>query len=172
MLDLILGALLIMGMRIADVSLGTFRTILVVQGKKYHAAFVGFFEVLIWIFAMRYIVQNMDDTINLLGYAAGFGIGNLLGITLEEKVALGYVQLNVISKKLSFQIAETLRESKYGVTMLPAEGKYGGVNIIIMILRRRELKGVMKLIDSIDKNAFITVQHSRPYRGFIHGSRK
>ncbi|GJQ61486.1 MAG: UPF0316 protein YebE [Melioribacteraceae bacterium] len=172
MIDVILGALVIMGMRIADVSLGTFRTILVVQGKKYPAATVGFFEVLIWIFAMRYIVQNMDDTLNLLGYAAGFGIGNLLGITLEEKVALGYVQLNVISKKLSVQIAETLRESKYGVTMLPAEGKFGGVNIILMILRRRDAKNVIKLINSIDQDAFITVQHSRPYRGFIHGARK
>lgn len=172
MIDMILGALLIMGMRISDVSLGTFRTLLVVQGKKYPAAVVGFFEVLIWIFAMRFVVQNLDETINLIGYAAGFAMGNIIGISLEEKIALGYVQLNVISKSLSAEIVETLRESKFGVTLLPAEGKYGGVNIIIMIIRRRDLKGVIKLIESIDNHAFITVQHSRPYRGFIHGSRK
>ncbi|MCB0751207.1 MAG: hypothetical protein KDC52_07020, partial [Ignavibacteriae bacterium] len=82
----ILGALLIMVLRMADVSLGTFRTIMVVQGKKYLAASIGFFEVLIWIFAMRYIFQNLDNTYNMLGYAVGFSLGNILGISLEEKV--------------------------------------------------------------------------------------
>ena len=38
----ILGALLIMGLRMMDVSLGTFRTIMVVQAKKYLAASIGF----------------------------------------------------------------------------------------------------------------------------------
>lgn len=85
----IVGALIIMVLRITDVTLGTFRTILVVQGKKYFAGGVGFVEVLIWIFAMRYVVQHLDNVFNLIRYAAGFAIGNILGIALEEKVALG-----------------------------------------------------------------------------------
>ena len=85
-MEVFLGALLILIMRMADVSIGTFRTILVVQAKKYYAAIAGFIEVLIWIFAMRYIVDHMDNTLNLFAYAAGFSIGNLLGITLEEKI--------------------------------------------------------------------------------------
>jgi uncharacterized protein YebE (UPF0316 family) len=159
-------------LRIADVTLGTFRTILVVNAKKYHAAITGFFEVLIWIFAMRYIVRHMDETLNLFGYALGFGIGNLLGITLEEKVALGYVQLNIISRYYTDQIANKLRLSKYGTTILPAEGGSGGISILVVIIRRKDLKAVQRIIDEIDPKAFVTVQHSRPYRGFIHGSRK
>lgn len=161
-----------MSMRVADVTIGTFRTLLVVQAKKYYAAIAGFTEVLIWIFAMRYIVQHMDNNINLFAYAIGFGLGNLLGITLEEKVAMGFVQINIISRSMSNKIAETLRASKYGVTLLPAEGATGGVNILIAIIKRRELKGVIKLVESIDPKCFITIQHSRPFRGFIHGSRK
>lgn len=172
MLETVLGGVLIMCMRICDVTIGTFRTILVVQAKKYHAAVAGFCEVLIWIFAMRYIVQHMDNTFNLIGYAAGFAIGNILGITLEEKVALGYVQVNVISKHFTDIIADELRKSKFGVTILPAEGASGGIAILIIIIRRKDLPGVKKIIEGIDKQAFITVQHSRPYRGFIHGSRK
>lgn len=172
MQEVIIGAVLIMFLRIADVTLGTFRTILVVNAKKYHAAITGFFEVLIWIFAMRYIVEHMDQTLNLFGYAMGFGLGNLLGITLEEKVALGYVQLNIISRHFTDSIADKLRESKYAVTILPAEGGGGGVAILVIIIRRKDLKPVQKIIDGIDPKAFITIQHSRPYRGFIHGSRK
>ncbi len=171
-MDLLLGALLIMGMRVADVTLGTFRTILVVQGKKYYAGIIGFCEVLIWIFAMRFVVEHLDNTYNLIGYAAGFALGNILGISLEEKVALGYVQVNVISRHFTDRIADTLRKSKYAVTILPAEGGTGGVAILVIIIRRKDQKGVMKIIDSIDNKAFVTVQHSRPYRGFIHGGRK
>lgn len=172
MWETIIGGVAIMFLRIADVTLGTFRTILVVNAKRYHAAVTGFFEVLIWIFAMRYIVQHMDQIINLFGYAVGFGIGNLLGITLEEKVALGYVQLNIISRHYTDQIANKLRLSKFGTTILPAEGGSGGVSILVVIIRRKDLKAVQRIIDEIDPKAFVTIQHSRPYRGFIHGSRK
>lgn len=172
MLEVILSALLIMCLRIADVTIGTFRTILVIQAKKYPAAIAGFFEVLIWIFAMKYIVDRMDNTINLFGYAAGFAVGNLLGITLEEKMALGYVQLNIISRNAAKNIVEALRDSQFGVTLLPAEGYSGKLSVMIVIVRRRDVRRVMKMVDSLDPNAFITQQHSRPYRGFIHASRK
>lgn len=172
MLELITGGLLIMAMRVTDVTLGTFRTLLIVQAKKYLAGAIGFVEVLIWIFAMSYVVQHLDNVFNLIAYAAGFGLGNILGITLEEKFAIGYVQVNVISRHNTDKIADALRSSKFGVTILPAEGSSAGMSILMTIIRRRDLKGVRNLIESIDDDAFITVQHSRPYRGFIPGVRK
>lgn len=167
----ILGALIIMCMRIADVTLGTFRTMLIVQAKKYHAAFVGFFEVLIWISAMSYIVQHLDHTINLIGYALGFSLGNILGVTLEQRVAIGFSQVNIVSLYHTDEIANRLRAANFGVTILPGEGSVGGVSILIVIIKRKHLEEVLKIVESIDKHAFITVQHSRPYRGYIHGSR-
>ncbi len=172
MLEIILGALAIMFLRIADVTLGTFRTLMVVQGKRVLAGILGFFEVLIWIFAMRYIVQHLDQTINLFAYATGFGLGNILGITLEQKFAIGYVQLNIISRNHIQEIAAELRSAHFAATNIPAEGNEGKRSVLVSIIRRKDQKAVMKLIESIDPNAFITVQHSRPYRGFIHGSRK
>jgi uncharacterized protein YebE (UPF0316 family) len=172
MLDYILGALFIMALRMLDVSFGTFRTIMVVQAKKYLAALIGFCEVLIWIFGMRYIFQNLDNTYNMIGYALGFSFGNIIGITLEEKVALGYVQVNIISMHFAEKIADELRKAKFGVTILPAEGGTGGISLIVILIRRRDLSKAKKIIEAIDNKCFISVQHSRPYRGFIHGSRK
>ena len=45
MFDGILGAIVIMSLRICDVTIGTFRTILVVQGRRFLAGLAGFFEV-------------------------------------------------------------------------------------------------------------------------------
>lgn len=170
-LQLIAGAVLIMFMRIADVTFGTFRTILVVQGKKYYAAVAGFVEVLIWIFAMRFIVQHMDHTINLIGYAVGFALGNIAGITLEQKVALGFSQINIVSLHHTDKIADKLRLANFGVTILPAEGSAGGVSILLVIVKRKHQKKVMEIAESIDKHSFITIQQAIPYRGYTHGSR-
>jgi uncharacterized protein YebE (UPF0316 family) len=172
MLITILGALLIMCMRICDVTLDTIRLILVVQGRKYKAGIVGFFEVLIWVFAIRYVMQHMNVLLNLFGYATGFALGNIIGITIEQKIGLGFVQLNIISRHFTDKIADALRKSKYGVTILPGEGGTGGVSVMVVILARKLQGKVIDLIESIDKEAFITVQYSLPYRGYVHGNRK
>ncbi len=172
MLDTWIAPLLIALMRICDVSIGTFRTILVVQGRRWLAGIAGFFEVLIWVFAIRFVFQHLDNVGNLFGYAIGFGIGNVLGITLEQKVGLGFVQLNIISKFHTDDIANLLRKWKYGVTLLPGEGGTGGVAIIVTVLPRKSQKQVIKHIESIDKSAFITIQSALPYRGFFQSARK
>ncbi len=172
MLSIIGGAVLIACMRISDVSLDTIRVILVVQGKKYSAGIVGFFEVLIWVFAIRFVFQHLDVIPNLFGYAVGFGLGNIIGVTIEQKIGFGFVQLNIISLHHTDKIADALRKSKYGVTILPAEGGTGGVSVIVLISPRKQQKKVISLIESIDKKAFITVQGAIPYRGFKQGVRR
>jgi len=172
MFDGILGAIVIMSLRICDVTIGTFRTILVVPGRRFLAGLAGFFEVLIWVFAIRIVFQHLDNIANMFGYAVGFGIGNILGVSLEQQVGLGYLQVTIISKFLTDKIVFALRRAKIGATIIPGEGGTGGVAIIICVVPRKLRKETIHLVDSIDKEAFITVQSSLPYRGFMHGSRK
>lgn len=172
MFDSYLGPFIIMCMRIGDVSMGTFRTILVVQGRKYSAGMIGFVEVLIWVFAIRFIFQHLDNYYNMIGYAMGFALGNVLGVWMEQKVGLGFVQINVISKFHTDEIADKLRMEKFGVTILPGEGSRGGVAVIMLVASRKNQKKIMKMVEQIDNEAFITVHSSIPQRGFIHGSRK
>jgi len=159
-------------MRICDMSIDTFRTILVVQGRKYHAAFAGFFEILIWAFAIRMVFQHLDNIANIFGYATGYALGNIVGITIEQKVGLGFAQLNIISKHFTDQIDDSLRKAKHGVTVLPGEGGAGGVSVIVVIVTRKMQRDIISLVEAIDKKAFITVQSAFPYRGFIRGPRK
>ncbi len=67
--------LLIFLARICDVSIGTLRIIFVSKGVKKVAPVLGFFEVLIWIIAISKIMQNLDNYVNYIAYAAGFATG-------------------------------------------------------------------------------------------------
>ncbi len=168
----IFGPIIIALMRICDVSIGTVRTIMVVQGRKYLAGLIGFFEVLIWVFAIRFVFAQLDNIYNMIGYASGFALGNVLGITIEQKIGLGYLQLTIISKFHADAIADALRRQKVGVTLLPGEGITGGVAVLVCIIQRKNQNKIIELIETVDNQAFINVQPSLPYRGFIQTARK
>ncbi len=166
------GPIIVGLLRICDVSLGTLRTILVVQGKKYLAAVVGFFEAAIWVIAVSQIFAYLNDNPwMILGYATGYGLGNIVGIWLEQKIGLGFVQISIVSLERSEEIAAELRSSSFGVTILPAVGLTGSVNMLVTVIDRKKQKGLLKLVESIDPKAFISVQSSLPYRGYRPGAR-
>ena len=91
---------------------------------------------------------------------------------MEQKIGLGYAQLTIISKFKTDDIVNKLQTMKYGVTILPGEGGSGEVSIAVLVAPRKFQKKILNVIDQIDPDAFITIQHSLPYRGFMHGSRK
>lgn len=165
------GMFFIMFARIIDVSLGTLRMLNVVKGHKYRAAIFGFIEVLIWIAAMRYIFQNLDNLWNILGYSTGFALGTIVGVSIENKFGTGYLQLYVISQFYTDKIADKLRSMKVGVTIVPGEGRRSGVAVIVMIILAKRRHEIIRTIENIDSGAFISIQNAIPYRGFIH-SRK
>ncbi len=166
-MELILTALQIMGMRITDVSLGTIRTLMTVRGKKYIAGTIGFFEVTIWVVAISTVFQHLDNTFNILGYSGGFALGTIIGITIEQKIGSGFLQIQIISMHYADKIADSLRINKIGVTILPGEGTRGGVALIVAMIARKRQKEVINIVEEIDPNAFITIQSVDTYRGFI-----
>lgn len=169
MAEIILYALMIMSLRIIDVSLGTIRTIITVQGKKYVAGAIGFVEVTIWVVAITSVMSHLDNWINIAAYSGGFALGTIIGITLEQKLGSGFVWLNIISMNYADDITNILRKNKFGVTLIPGEGASGGVTVLLVLIPRKRQKEVMSLIDNIDHKAFITVQSSIPHRGgYLH----
>ena len=86
---LLLGLLIFLA-RVVDVSLGTIRTIVIVQGKTLVAFVLGFIEVLIWITVVSQVIVSVRSTWYLvLPYAAGFAVGNFVGIMLERWIGMG-----------------------------------------------------------------------------------
>ena len=99
------GYLLIFLARVSDVSLGTIRTLMVVQGRKWQAALIGFFEVTIYVVVLGTVVSNLKNPMNLLSYSLGYACGNFVGITIENKIGLGNLAAQIILKISSSHVA-------------------------------------------------------------------
>jgi uncharacterized protein YebE (UPF0316 family) len=171
-MDIFLGAAFIFSLRICDVSLGTLRTMFTVQGKKYLSAGIGFVEVSIWVIAIRQVFSQLDNPWNIFGYSLGFAAGTFLGILIEQKLALGYTQVIVISRHHPDAIADALRLHKFGVTLIPGEGGSGGMALITSVIRRNRMREFHDIVDEIDHQAFISMQSANLSRGFVPKARK
>lgn len=168
-----IGPLLIFLLRIVDVSLATLRLISAVRGRKLLAASVGFFEILIWIVVVGTVVRNLDSPVLVLAYAGGFAAGTWVGMTIEEKLALGLAEVQVVSRSAGVEIAEALREAGFGVTEMLGQGREGRVEIIYTIVRRSSVKAVSRLVDRWDPQAFVRVEEaSSIQRGWLLSRRR
>lgn len=150
--------LLIFLARICDVSIGTLRIIFVSKGKRNIAPFLGFFEVLIWITAISKIMQNLDNYVNYIAYAAGFATGNFVGMIIEEKLAMGILMIRVFAHERGSELVQTLNGNGYGATVVQAAGAREKVDLIYTIVHRNELGNVLNLINGFNPNTFYTIE--------------
>jgi uncharacterized protein YebE (UPF0316 family) len=144
--------------RITDVTIGTFRIVMVSKGKRYIAPILGFFEVLIWIIVIGKIMQNLDNWVNILAYAAGFATGNYVGLIIEDKIAMGIVKIQIITAKPATELIANLTEKGYGITYQEAHGANGKVNIIYSIVNRKDIASFAELIAQFNPNAFYSIE--------------
>jgi uncharacterized protein YebE (UPF0316 family) len=150
--------LLIFLARICDVSIGTLRIIFVSKGKKNIAPILGFFEVLIWIIAISKIMQNLDNYINYIAYAAGFATGNFVGMIIEEKLAMGIQLIRIFTHQNGPELVKTLNTNGFGATSVEAHGAVDKIDLIYTIVQRHELEKVLDIIDEFNPKAFYTIE--------------
>lgn len=139
------------------VAVSTVRIIAVARGMKPLAAVLGFFEITLWLFAIGQIMTNLTDPACYIAFAGGFTLGNYVGMTLEEKMALGSLVVRVITHRDAGGLVESLRQARYGVTSIDARGAIGPVQIVFTVVKRRELDRVAALIRQFDPKAFYSV---------------
>ena len=153
--------LMIFCARIADVTFGTFRIVMVSKGNKYMAPILGFFEVLIWVIVIGKVMQNLDNWINIIAYAAGFATGNYVGLIIENRVAMGYAKIQIITAKPATELIQSLIEAGYGITHHEANGANGKVSIIYSIISRKQLQTIVDMIRTHNPNAFYSIEDVR-----------
>ncbi|MBN2571222.1 MAG: DUF2179 domain-containing protein [Ignavibacteriales bacterium] len=164
--------LLIFFARILDVSIGTIRIIFVSRNNKLIAPILGFFEVLIWLLAIQQVMQNLNNVFCYLAYASGFAMGNLLGICIEEKLAVGKVVVRIITQKSANELVLELNSQGYGVTNIPAEGSRGKVNVVYTIIERHDLEKVIDKVNYFNPKAFYTIEDIRSVKEGVFPGKK
>ena len=154
-------ALAIVALRIVDVSLGTVRMIMVIRGRQLNAAILGFFEVMVWLTAISAILSHITDWINVVAYGVGFALGNVIGMFIESKMAVGQQAIRFISREQGDRIIRTLRARGFGVTEVVASGREGPVGLGFVIVSRKKVPEVMETISGIDSASVVTIEDVR-----------
>lgn len=168
----VLMPLLIFLARICDVSIGTLRIIFVSKGKRNIAPILGFFEVLIWITAISKIMQNLDNYVNYIAYAAGFATGNFVGMIIEEKLAMGILMIRVFAHERGPELVQTLNVNGYGATVVEAHGARERVDLIYTIVQRNELAKVLGVVQEFNSKLFYTVEDVKSVNEGIFSPRR
>jgi len=158
---------IILVINIVYVSFFTIRMILTLKGQRYLAAFISMIEVVVYVIGLGLVLDNLDQIQNLIAYAVGYGIGVVVGMKIEEKLALGYITVNVITKEYDRDLPNSLRTKGYGVTTWATQGLEGDrMSLQILTPRKYELK-LYQTIKELDPKAFIIAYEPKTiYGGF------
>lgn len=147
--------------RISDQSIGTLRLIFISKGFRRIAPIIGFFESLIWLLAIREILNHLDNFMCFIAYASGFATGNYVGMLLEERISIGNVIVRIIPRRDTSQLLNYLSENNYGYTMVDAQGSKGNVNIIFCVIKRKDIVHFISLVKTFNPNAFYSIEDVR-----------
>ncbi len=157
-------ALIIFSLRLTDMALGTLRFLVGMRGNKGLSWILGFFQSIIFVLAITSVLSRLDNFLNLISYAAGFATGGVLGVWIEEKMALGYVRVQVVSSLRGAELAEILRAEGFAVTEVSARGKDGMVSLLNIAVLRKRVSLAAKIVGEVDEEAFVTTEEMRSVR--------
>lgn len=167
-LEIFLVGMAVFLARIADVSLGTLRTICIIKGRTWMAFWIGIVEMGIWLVVMSTVILKIKEVpILSIFYIFGFAFGNVAGIMIEKWLAFGDVVIRVISRKKPLLLAQALRQAGFKVTTFQGEGMSGPVVELYMICRRRKQNEIIRLVHEVEPDAFYVVEQAgqacKPY---------
>lgn len=156
---------IIFAVNVVYVTFFTVRMILTLKGYRYIAAAVSVVEIMIYVVGLGLVLDNLNQIENVIAYALGYGCGVIIGTKIEEKMALGYITVNVVTADEDKKLPRILREKGYGVTDWSANGLEGNRSSMqILTPRKYELKLYMT-IKELDPKAFIISYEPKSIHG-------
>ncbi len=154
--------------KITEITIQSLKTCMMVRGQRIKAALLGFVECAVWGLVISTIIATLGDNMLLLAfYCFGYAVGLFLGATLENKIALGTSNLQLIANNENTEkIIEYLRQSSRGYTVFDGHGSKDKMNMILIVLPRRDSLHVLKEIRKICKNnVFVVASEISKYAG-------
>lgn len=153
--------------RVTDVSLGTIRTISIIQGRQVMAFVLGLFEVTAWLVVIAAVLDAITDK-PVLGvfYAFGFSTGNVVGMMIERRLSLGHVVIRFITASYGPAIVDALRSADFRVTVFSGQGARGPVQELVVVCPRRRMQEVLRIAREIQDDIFFLTEQPGELRRF------
>ena len=150
--------------RLVNIAIDTLRFMFTLRDKKTISWILGFTESVIFVLVIGSVLTNLENPLNVIGYSAGFATGNVIGMAIEKRLAIGFTHFSIISREHSTEIADVLRNEGYGVTEIPARGRESNFMMLDCHVRRKQSDEVEELVLQVDPGAFITSEEVTPRR--------
>lgn len=160
--------IIICAAKIIEITIQSLKTCMMVKGQRLKAAGLGFVECAIWGLVISTIISTLgDNLLLLLFYCIGYATGLFLGSTIENKIALGTSNLELIASDESTEkITEYLKSNNRGYTVFEGHGSIDKMNMIFIVLPRKETPRVLKEIKkSCDSKVFVVASEVSKYAG-------
>lgn len=154
--------------KILEITVQSLKTCMMVRGQRVKAAALGLLECTIWGLVISTIIGTLGDDLFLLAfYCLGYATGLFLGSTLEGRIALGTSSLQLIANEENTErIVGYLKESSRGYTVFDGHGSKDKMNMIFIVLPRRDVLSVVKSVRKLcDNKVFVVVDDVNKYAG-------
>ena len=105
--------------KLAEVSLMTLRIVFVGRGMKLLSALCGLIEEVLWVIVVSAVLSSIrTDPLAAVMYCAAFTVGIVLGIVIENRLAIGITSMQIVSMAADGdKVGPALREHDFGVTV-------------------------------------------------------
>ena len=160
--------LIVCAAKIIEITIQSLKTCMMVKGERLKAAGLGFIECVIWGLVISTIIGTLgDNLLLLLFYCVGYAMGLFIGATLENKIALGTSNLQLIANdKNTEKIIGYLKENERGYTVFDGHGSKDKMNMILIVLPRRDALRVLREIRGLcENNVFVVASEVSKYAG-------
>ena len=160
--------LIVCAAKIIEISIQSLKTCMMVKGQRLKAAGLGFVECIIWGLVISTIIGTLGDNLFLLlFYCVGYATGLFLGSTIESKIALGTSTLQLIAGDESTRtIIDYIENEGKGYTVFEGHGSIDKMNMILIVLPRKEMAKTLREIRAICNNkVFVVASDVSKYAG-------
>ncbi len=162
---MLVSALIIFLAQLLFVPILTLRTIMMVKGMKEKASAIGILEGIVYVGALGLVFSDLSNYYNMIAYALGFGVGLYIGALIEEKLAIGYVSLEVNIMERNDELTARLREVGFSVSTQEVQGMNSVRYLLGCTARRDREKEFIQIVSSYEPSAFIVSFEPRSFKG-------
>lgn len=157
--------ILILIMQLIYVPMLALRTICMVKKLTLLTAVFGILEALIYVFGLSLVLTGEQTILEMLVYAFGFGLGLIVGIYIENRIAIGYTSVIANIREKNMALITHLRENGYGVTVFEGEGRESSRYRLDILTKRAKESELLELINQYEPTAFVIFYEPKLFKG-------
>ncbi len=149
--------------RIIDVSISTFRTMIMIRKKSILTPILAFLEVFVWFIAARKALNtNINSILIPIFYSLGYATGTYIGGCLSRRFIKNVNSIEVTTKRNHTKLIHALRSEGYALSIISLKNSYEDKkDLIIIDVKSKNTQETIQKIKEIDPKAFIVVKDTR-----------